>query len=281
MPSVWLQPPNVCPIEINKSVDVYRMNDVDHNVKVFSKYKTLNMWHQVIIYHDGKYSQEELLSALFDMISPSDLYPCYYKTEATQDSFFVRDSYDQLELLYEKKLQLVMSDGSSIPLILKMRAANIRPDHLNPTESIQVQITKSFNLMNKILNLEKFAESECMQNIVCRLSVPRTLTNVLSQASRKFLTNVELLKLNFNDLKSARGMHPIIWMKGLKEIDLSNNKIESLKDLESIPKATITEIWLQGNPLCFNYASPAAYIAAVKEILPKLEKLVSTEKQFI
>lgn len=64
-------------------------------------------------------------------------------------------------------------------------------------------------------------------------------------------------------------------MKSLKEVDLSNNKIEDIKQIESIPKGTITALWLEGNPLCLNYSNADSYIAAVKEIIPSLEKLVS------
>lgn len=66
-----------------------------------------------------------------------------------------------------------------------------------------------------------------------------------------------------------------IRMKSLKEVDLRNNKIEDIKQIESIPKGTITALWLEGNPLCLNYSNPNSYIVAVKEIIPSLTMLVN------
>lgn len=68
-------------------------------------------------------------------------------------------------------------------------------------------------------------------------------------------------------------MHPIVWMKSLKEIDLRDNCIENTSDLSAIPKATIVEMWLEGNPLCSHYTSPNSYVSAAKEIIPTLMKL--------
>lgn len=44
---------------------------------------------------------------------------------------------------------------------------------------------------------------------------------------------MEKLSLAYNGLKSTRGMHPIIWLKSLKEVDLSNNKIEEVKQVRN------------------------------------------------
>lgn len=238
------------------------------------------MWHQVIVHHNGKYSPSEIIDSIFDLISPNDFYPCYYKVESEQDSFFVRDCFDQLEKLYVKHLKLKMLDGWEILVTLKMNVANFKQGQLNPIEIIQKEINKRYNTLNKSLDLSKFAESDVFKNIICRLSNPRTITQVLSQASRRFMNNVESLRLEYNGIKSTRGMHPLIWMKGLKQIYLSNNKIENVKDMESMPKDSVTELWIEGNPLCLKYALPDNYIIDVKELFPNIEQLVmvSVEK---
>lgn len=262
-----------CPIVEILGGDVYRSTDSDHSITRFSKYKGCDMWHQVILHHEGRYDVFDMIDGLFELLAPNDFYPCYYRTDATKDTFYVRSSYDQLELLFTKKLQVPMSDKQVLHISLKMKAAAIQKEHVNPTELIQTQISICFNLMNRTLDLSHFASNQRLQEIVLRMSVPRILTNILSFASRKHSTNVEVLKLNGNGLKSARGMHPIIWMKSLKEIDLRDNCIENISDLGAIPKATIVEMWLEGNPLCLKYTGPNAYVNAAKEIIPTLQKL--------
>lgn len=264
-----------CPIEPILGGDLYTFTstDTDHSITRFSKYKGCDMWHQVTLHHEGKYEMTDMIDAIFEILAPNDFYPCYYRMGSNKDTFYVRNSYDQLELLFTKKLQVPMTDKQILCISLKMKAAAIQKEHVNPTEMIQSQISICFNLMNKVLDLSYFANNQRLQEIVLRMSVPRILTNILSYASRKHSTNVEMLKLNGNGLKSARGMHPIIWMKSLKEIDLRDNCIKNTSDLNAIPKATIVEMWLEGNPLCSNYSGPSAYIIAAKGIIPTLVKL--------
>lgn len=264
-------------IEVTNHNELLSYKDTEHNVRNFQKYKVAqNHWHQVIVMHNGKYSQIELLDAIYEAIAPNDILPCYYKSDATYDSFFVRDAYDALELLYEKKLVLRTERVARLEIVVKMCAAPVKDNHINPTKIIESTIIERFDAAEKTLDLSRFVYSEAMLDVICRMSVPRTLTTILTFVSRKYGLLVERVLLNDNDLQSARGMHPMLWMKNLKEVDLSNNKIDDIKQIEAIPKSTITAIWLQGNPLCLSYSNPTAYIAAVKDIIKNLEKLVSS-----
>lgn len=54
----------------------------------------------------------------------------------------------------------------------------------------------------------------------------KALAQVLSLSSKQYSTNITKIKLNDNSLVSSRGMHPMIWMKGLKEVDLRTNEVK-------------------------------------------------------
>lgn len=246
-------------------------------MRKFEKYKDpiKNSWHQVIILHEGKYSQAEILGAFFDVIAPSDCMPCYYNPQERKDLFFVRDCYDALEALYYKKLTIPIAGNAKLNVHLRMSVAEIIDTHLDPLRIVNSIVNMNYDEANQILNLERFSENDLLENIICRISTPRTMTNILTFAARKYGTNIIELRLGYNGLKSARGMHPMLWMKGLKEVNLSNNKIEEVKLIEPMPKGTISSLWLQGNPLCLKYSTPNSYITAIKEILPNLEFLVN------
>lgn len=266
------------PIEITNHLEIYKSTDAEHDLKKFEKYKHppySAFWHQVIIYHNGKFSQAEILDALFDAIAPSDFLPCYYKPYTVYDAFFVRDCYEALEALYFKKLKIPTATNLLLQVSFKMCVAKILPTHLDPLKVVHSACDANYDNSNQTLDLSRFGENDLLENIICRISVPRTLTNILTYASRKYGSNVLKLDLGYNGLKSARGMHSLIWMKGLKEMDLSNNKIDEIKMMEPMPKGTVTSLWLEGNPLCLKFISPNAYVAAVKEYLPNLELLVS------
>lgn len=266
-------------IEITNTKEVFSGNDPlnSFDIRKMDPYKSpsARYWHQVNVHHNGKWSQAVILDALFDAIAPNEMLPCYYKPDSHTDSFFVRECFDAIETLYDKKLSLKTASGDSLKITLRMRVSDIKEGHIDPTRQIQSAVNSRYDIMNHSLNLERFEEHDLLENIICRISVPRTLSNIITYAGRRYTTNVDTLNLSYNGLKSTRGMHPTIWMKSLKEVNLSNNKIEEIKQIESIPKGTINSLWLEGNPLCLNYAGPNAYAAAVKEIIPSLEKLVS------
>lgn len=272
-----LPPTEYDPIVATGGKDVFSATDMHVDVRLFDKYKTpvIQSWHQIIVHHNGRFSQSQILDIIFETIAPNEMYPCYYKPESVNDSFFVRDCFDALEILYDKRFRLKAPNGEQLTLTLKMHVSDIKEKHVDPTSLIQTIVNSGYDIMNYSLNLDRFEENEMLENVICRISIPRTLSTILTYAGRRYANNVVKLSLSYNGLKSTRGMHSIIWMKGLKEVDLSNNKIEDVKQIESIPKGTITSMWLAGNPMCLKYTGPNSYIAAVREVIPALEKLVS------
>ncbi|XP_055309871.1 nuclear RNA export factor 2 [Sitodiplosis mosellana] len=263
------------PIEVTTPKDVFSAQDLLFDVRKLDPYKSpvVQSWHQVVIHHNGKVSQADILDALFEGIAPNEMYPCYYKTNTTFDTFYVRECFDALEMLFDKKLRLKTAAGDNLTITLRMKVSDIKDNHLDPTKKIHTIINSGYDIMNQCLNLDRFEENDLFTDVICRISVPRTLSTILTYAGRRYAGNVEKLNLAYNGLKSTRGMHSTIWMKSLKEVDLSNNKIEDVKQIESIPKGTITALWLEGNPFCLNFPNANSYIAAIKEILPNLEKL--------
>lgn len=273
------------PIEILNIREVFSGSDPVNcfDIRKMDPYKTPSnqCWHQVLIHHNGRWCQADILDALFDAIAPNEMIPCYYKPDHAIDSFFVRDCFDAIESLYDKRLYLKTPSGDAIRVTLKMRVSDIKEGHLDPSKLIQSVISSRYDIMNHSLNLNRFEEDDLLENVICRISVPRTLSNILTHAGRKYTTNVERLNLSYNGLKSTRGLHPTIWMKSLKEVDLSNNKIDDIKQIESIPKGTITSLWLEGNPLCLKHLGPNNYIKAVKQIMPGLITLVRCVKSIV
>lgn len=260
--------------------DIYDSTDQDFQERVFRKHKTSTRWHQVIIHHEGKINQTEILDAIFEIVAMNDFYPCYYQCGDLSDMFFVRESYESLELLYVKRLQLPNRPDIA-RITLKMNVADFKDGQVQPTTAIAEQINKRFNLMDRTLDLSNFSSSSGFEDFICRLSNPRTFSVVVSQASRRFLSNVDVLKLNDNGIRSARGTHSLVWMKSLREIDLSNNNIADVAALESIPKGSYTDIWLKGNPLCLKFARAKDYFEAIRKVIPSMEKLVSLRHKLL
>lgn len=109
------------PIEVTNTKDVFSAQDLLFDIRKLDAYKTpvVQSWHQVVVHHNGKVSQAEILDTLFEAIAPNEMYPCYYKTSAIFDSFFVRECFDALEALFDKKLRLKTASGDNLTLTLR------------------------------------------------------------------------------------------------------------------------------------------------------------------
>lgn len=213
------------PIEVIFLGDVIKSSEIDQHL-FFKKYKSSDMWHQVLIHHEGMFNKHQLLTAIFNQLTGHEFYPCYYKTGNDHDTFFIRNCFDQMEVLFNAKLAISIPNSvQQIKLTFKMNVANFKADHIEVVEQINKVIGGCFNIIDKIYNLENLSDRNELKNIEFYLSNPRTIAFVLLQGARRFLHNIEHLKLNNNNIRTARGMHPLNWMKNLKSIDLSNNKV--------------------------------------------------------
>lgn len=155
-------------------------------------------------FNDSKFSQEEPL----------------------RDTFFVRNCFGALEELYKLKLIIPLSGATkSITLTLRMNISEFKVGHIDTVAQIHKVISKAFNLMDKTLNLERFAQQPDLLHIDVHLTNPTFLAFVLLQSARQFLGNIEKVKLGHNDLTTCNGMRSLTWMKSLKSIDLSHNKV--------------------------------------------------------
>lgn len=111
--------------------------------------------------------------------------------------------------------------------------------------------------------------SDLSELIFCILSQPKILYFVLHLAKS---LSFQRLKLSNNELRVLSPLEILCTSKTLTSLDLRNNLIDSMISLAVLKNMHITELWLDGNPVCKNY-DELRYIQAVKEVCPHLEKL--------
>ncbi len=83
-----------------------------------------------------------------------------------------------------------------------------------------------------------------------------TLTSLtrlnLSDNQLSALSDLGLLH-NLTEIRAARNCIASVDLQGLRQLqvlDLANNKLKSLSDLRSVSRPNLTQLFLQGNPLC-------------------------------
>lgn len=252
-------------------------SDCTRGATFFRKYKTSTMWHRVVVTHSGEFNKSAILDNLWRTLGTTDIFPCYYTEHPTCDVFFVRNAYDALERLVGVQLCMRMlphqKNASSVcKLTLHMNVGSYKTGQIDAAEQISTVIGRCFSSGDKTLNLSRFAEHRELQDIELRLSNAQTLADILMQAARRYLSNVQRLRLCGNRLTGTMGMRPLTWMKELRAVDLSDNLIADVTALSAMPSLqTIEEFALHDNPLV--QMEPLAYITAVKRFLPNLVRL--------
>lgn len=84
--------------------------------------------------------------------------------------------------------------------------------------------------------------------------------------------HVQNLKLCNNEIKALHN-DSIPILPNLNHVDLRNNLISSLDNMEGLKIINITELLLDGNPICEEY-DEISYLKEMRQAFPKLEKLV-------
>ncbi|KAH8302090.1 hypothetical protein KR044_002693, partial [Drosophila immigrans] len=234
---------------------------------------------------------------LFDYISISlhpllgEFYPCYYKFDAGEHRFLVRDCFGQIEHLVQtlnlelKIPELVtttddvqeISYERSIAYYMRMNVSTFKQGHIEPKQCIEQAVQKRFNAINRSLNLEQFQQTEGLENVVVLLSSPQILSSILRLASRRFLGNCVDLRLGNNKIVSANNLRSLSLLSSLRGLDLSHNWINDLSEISCLGDVPLKSLRLHGNPLCRKYSLPSEYIAAVTQVFSTLLKLDDVE----
>ncbi|XP_053952894.1 nuclear RNA export factor 2 [Anastrepha ludens] len=285
--------PMDCEVDVNS--DGYRVDL--RNKEDMLQFQHSSEWHAIMIPDLGqKFTKEEIFDFFFVTISPTltDIYPCYYKFAAGEHQFLVRQCFDQLKYLVDIcKMEIKVPrlfngfDNHSslshvnIDKVLKYyMIMNIRPykrGQIDPMDCIDKALSRRYNGINRLLNLDNFQSIEGLENIIINLSSQKILSRVLMQASRKCLTSCVEIRLTHNKITNANVSKVLGLMSNLKAIDLGNNWILDLDDVKELSALGLKTLRLDGNPLCTKYSFVGEYVKAVRRHFPELTKLDNTD----
>ncbi|XP_055382518.1 nuclear RNA export factor 2 isoform X2 [Condylostylus longicornis] len=265
-----------------RSSDALSTNSFGVSVDSYSgmqKYRASNDWHQITVVHNGGYKKEEIAEQFFSFFASqeisNDFYLCYYKEGSSEDTFLVRKCFEHLELLMKNELKLIHFESlEEIQLKIIMNFAPYESDQVDPEKLIlEVASSKSYNLMERSLNLENFNGKPDMKNLYIDFSDPKVYSSILQQCGRKFLSQIVEVRLGHNNISNCKGLKALNTMRSLKILCLNNNRIKSFDDLSPISHITLKEIKLDGNPLCKKYDSATKYIRDALQLNPHLTAL--------
>ncbi|XP_017081163.2 nuclear RNA export factor 2 isoform X2 [Drosophila eugracilis] len=268
--------------EIDLETDGSRL-DLNTKWKV-PEFENSQDWHAFIIPDPNhEFSQEVFFDFFFISLDPSlsEFYPCYYKYIGTDHVFLIRNCFDQIaHLVNNCNLEMsIPNDGRKFHYYLRMNVCTFKQHHVDPEKCIRIAVKQCYLPQNRLLNLEHFQSNESLKDVVVSLSSPKILTQVLSVASRQFMTTCSEIRLCRNKILFLEGARALRLMGCLRAVDLSHNWVHDLSSISCLGELPLKSLVLHGNQLCRNYSLPSEYVRAVVQIFPQLTTLDGVDLQ--
>ena len=258
--------------------------DINFNMQAAEAANHINMWHKFILYNVEKTDKTLVLDTLIEACLPIHLIPVMYTMEGEKKaSFLTFCRSNTVQKLVNQKLQLKLRTGKVINFDIVLSFLNFKDMQLNVqkiiTNAIRLRVIKE-PLNRKSLNLENFTNDRLMGSVYCPIHIPLVLDQVL-RFSKPVLTpnSVRDNKLTLSSLILKNNNMEVLQFNEklsnfhFSKLDVRDNKLTDLSLLRPFTELKITELLLDGNPLCGNYNDPKEYVCAVKSYFPHLKIL--------
>lgn len=230
-----------------------------------------DVWHKIEVYRGASLDKELVLKSILLAVQPIDLIPVRYTISGEDSYFLIRNCENALQALCRLNLIIKTVTGDMLLLTITLGFASIHDLKVNIRPLLLALLTKRKKHNFQMLNLDSFhRDPEIANTVYCPLFLPRTLTSVLNIAV-KDLSKFQELSLRNNELSCLTGLEPV--KLEVTSLDLRNNDLLNADCLSVLQGLNITELWLDGNPLCDNYASPSRYVESIRRYCPNLIQL--------
>lgn len=232
-----------------------------------------DVWHKIRIFRGARFDKEFILKLIINAVEPADLIPVRYHIVGEDSAFIARNCGPAIDKLCRSNLIINNPGGDPLVICIILGFASIHELKVNMQALLLAAVNRRYDSKKKILHLDKFhKDREMSKTVYCPLSQLRTFSYVLKVA-KNALSNFEQLNLQHNELFSLTAIESSNLSPALKSLDLRYNKLMGMEALTPLRGLNITDIWLDGNPVCENYSSPEQYIESARRYCPDLTKL--------
>ncbi|XP_053971846.1 nuclear RNA export factor 2-like [Hylaeus volcanicus] len=248
-----------------------------------------DLWHKFIVYNIRQCQLKEIMNRIILACDPEVLLPVKCKEESSNKStFLVKSASAAIQNLVNQGLCLTMLNGNEIRIDIVLGFLSVTQLPLNPNKIVAQALYYRYERTKKVLNLDDFENEKSLCSIYCPISVPRVLQFVLRCTkvgiNHDTTLPVRELSLKYNKI-TAILLFEKFFNYHLTKLDLRYNNIGDVDYLRYFSEFKISELWLDGNPLCAKYSKCRDYVQAVKNVFPHLQKLdgiiIDTEQKFV
>lgn len=254
-----------------------------------------DLWHKFIIFDGALYNRTDVLRAVIITCEPALLVPIMYTIEdKNKSTFLAKCAVNTIENLVKQSLSITLPGGQELHMDIVLGFLGAQELQVNTSKIIAEALHARYEPMKKIFNLDDFENEKALGSIFCPISIPKIFDLVLrcskigimssNRETQQSRLPVRELSLRYNRL-TAIILFDKFFNYHLTKLDVRHNQILDVEYLRYFCEFKISELWLDGNPLCMNYANSQDYIQAVKNVFPHLQTLdgvvIGMETKFV
>lgn len=227
------------------------------------------VWTKVLIYHNDQFSKDEIFDEIFPILfDHCNFYPCYYKRYPKRDEFFLYKNFDALKSLAARDLKVTTMHNKSIQFMLLVDVADFdEGSHPFWYKKLTNELAQK-RIIGNTLDLNGLRDNPDSWSMAIPVNLSHNLNFIIDMA-RKQNPRLDTVLAQKNSIRSLEGQ--FIAFPGLLKLDMRNNEIRTLAGI--CETTAVTEVLVDGNPLCIEFESAKAMVASVKSHFGNLEWL--------
>ncbi|WAR19551.1 NXF1-like protein [Mya arenaria] len=188
----------------------------------------------------------------------------------TEKDFILKSINDHIDVPFVPTYMTILVKPSQPPNI---------PMGKEEIDKLKVCMSNRYDPATKALNLSCLhTDQELAQsNLFMCLARPQVMSNVV-KVIKENIPELVQLDVSNNKLQSLEHLGGLVpSTPDMKVLNLANNKINMLEELRKVQKWKIDWLTLDGNPLCDKFNDHTAYVSGVRRLFPKVLKLDTTD----
>lgn len=236
-------------------------------------------YHKFIVYDAARYKKSAILDAMITACEPDVILPYMYEADKEgKISFVTRCSVNAMKKLVSLGLRLQLNPEVEIVFDIVLGFLTTAEVKYSPQYIISNVLFSRLSSSSKILDLDNFQKDEKLNSLYCPLQIPRVFEHILHMLRSRLKEQREArLAITKLSLRSNKLHHPLFndkyLLPSLQVLDLRDNDLTDIAQLRHFADIKISEIWLDGNPLCNQYSTAEDYVKAVKTTFPHIALL--------
>lgn len=199
-----------------------------------------DMWHQFVVHHNGEFSKDDILMALFRAIRTHEIFPIGYRCFAKFDSFLLTASdRNAIEILFNRNLKIKLRDRE-LCMSVRLGSGQIVMGQVHPKTQIilvcRELLEKAFlHGGNQIVDFEGFERHKALAEVAVSMANNYHLTTIIkalqeNEAAVKMVKGIKMTNCNLERLEPLRYL---VHFDSLVHLNLRNNNVRNISDVNA------------------------------------------------